>query len=78
MDFHIGFLNKIPVIELFMAVVLIVGAIYYFAVQRKKPWTPVVPPDEDLSGIASAASDGIGRGRPVAAPSRAPVVPSHR
>jgi amino acid transporter len=51
-NFHIGFLNKIPVIELFMAVVLIVGAIYYFTVQVKKPWQPSVPPEEDLSGIA--------------------------
>jgi len=56
MNFHIGFLNKIPAIELFMGVVLIVGAIYYFAAQKKKPWEPVVPPDEDLSGIVSATS----------------------
>lgn len=53
-NFHVGFLNKIPLIELFMATVLIVGAIYYFAAQRKKPWQPVVPPDEDLSGIVPA------------------------
>ncbi len=55
MNFHVSFLNKIPAIELFMGVVLIVGAIYYFAAQVKKPWHPVVPPDEDLSGIAPAA-----------------------
>jgi hypothetical protein len=31
----------------------VVGAIYYFAAQRKKPWTPSVPPgEEDLAGIA--------------------------
>jgi amino acid transporter len=51
-NFHIGFLNKIPLIELFMGVVLIVGAIYYFAAQKKKPWTPSTPPEEDLVGIA--------------------------
>ena len=51
MNFHIAFLNKIPAIELFMGVVLLVGAIYYVAAQRKKPWEPVVPPDEDLTGI---------------------------
>ena len=34
--------------------VLIIGAIYYFAVQRKKPYEAVVAPtDEDLSGIVS-------------------------
>jgi amino acid transporter len=51
-NFHVGFLNKIPLIELFMGVVLIVGAIYYFAAQKKKPWTPSTPPEEDLVGIA--------------------------
>ena len=56
MNFHITFLNKIPAIELFMGVVLIVGAIYYFTAQRNKPWEPVVPPDEDLSGIAPATA----------------------
>ena len=35
--------------------VIIIGAIYYFAVQRKKPFEPVMPPEEeDLSGIAPA------------------------
>ena len=53
-DFKIDFLNKIPLIWLVFAVVLIIGAIYYFAVQRKKPYEAVVAPtDEDLSGIVS-------------------------
>jgi amino acid transporter len=57
LNFHIGFLNKISVIELVFAVVAIVGAIYYFAVQKNKPFVPVRPPDEeDLSGIAPAAT----------------------
>ncbi len=46
-DFKIAFLNKIPVIELIIFVVLAVGAIDYLAAQRKKPFTPVVPPDEE-------------------------------
>jgi amino acid transporter len=54
-NFHVGFLNKIPLIELFMLVVLLVGAIYYFSVQKGKPWESVVPPDEDLSGIVTSA-----------------------
>ena len=56
MNFHISVLNKIPAIELWLGVVLIVGAIYYFTAQKKKPWEPVAPPDEDLSGIAPAAT----------------------
>jgi amino acid transporter len=42
-----GFLNEIPVIELLLAVVLIIGVIYYVGFQKRKPYTPVVVPDED-------------------------------
>jgi len=53
-NFHIAFLNKIPLIELVIAVTFIIGAIYYFGVQRNKPFTPVRPPeDENLEGIAA-------------------------
>jgi amino acid transporter len=52
-DFKIDFLNKIPVIWTVFSLILIGGAIYYFAAQRKKPWEPVVPTGEDLSGIVS-------------------------
>jgi amino acid transporter len=45
-NFHIGFLNKISLIELVIGIVSIVGAIYYFAAQRRKPYEPVVIPDE--------------------------------
>ena len=54
-DFKIGFLNEIPVIWTVFALVIIIGAIYYFAVQRNKPFVPVRPPEEeDLAGIAPA------------------------
>jgi urea carboxylase system permease len=52
-DFKIDFLNEIPIIWLVFSVVLIIGAIYYLAVQRNKPYEAVVPPDEDLAGIVS-------------------------
>lgn len=52
-DFKIGFLNEIPIIWLVFSVVLIIGAIYYLAVQRNKPYEAVVPPDEDLAGVVS-------------------------
>lgn len=51
-DFKIDVLNKIPVIWTVFAAILIAGALYYWLAQRKKPWEPVVPPDEDLAGIA--------------------------
>ncbi len=54
-DFKIGFLNEIPVIWTVFALVSIIGAIYYIAVQRNKPFVPVRPPEEeDLAGIAPA------------------------
>ena len=53
MDFHIGFLNDIPVIELVIGVVVIVGAIYYFAVQREQAVQPVVIPEEEDAGRRS-------------------------
>jgi amino acid transporter len=51
-DFKMDWLNKIPVIWTVFSVILIVGALYYLIAQRRKPWSPTVPPDEDLSGIA--------------------------
>jgi hypothetical protein len=56
-DFKIDFLNKIPVIWTVFSLIAIAGAIYYFAVQKKKPFEPVHPPEEeDLSGIAPATA----------------------
>jgi amino acid transporter len=56
LDFKIGFLNDIPVIWTVFAAILIAGALYYWLAQKKKPWEPVLPPDEDLSGIAPASA----------------------
>jgi amino acid transporter len=51
-NFHVGFLNKISLIELVFAVVFIIGGLYYFTVQRNKPYTAPTQPGEDLAGIA--------------------------
>jgi amino acid transporter len=56
LDFKIDFLNKIPVIWTVFALIFIGGALYYVFAQRKKPWSPTVPPDEDLSEIAPGAT----------------------
>jgi hypothetical protein len=53
-NFGLSFLNKIPVIWTALAVILIVGAIYYFGWQVRKPYEPPVQPEEDLAGIAPA------------------------
>jgi amino acid transporter len=57
-DFKIGFLNDIPVIWTVFGIIIILGAIYYLAVQRNKPYTPVVQPDEDLTGVVPATASG--------------------
>ena len=51
LNFHIDFLNKIPVIWTVFFVIFVAGALYYWLVQKKKPWEPVVPPGEDVSMV---------------------------
>jgi amino acid transporter len=46
LNFHNGFLNHTPVLWTVFGIILLLGAVYYFAVQAGKPFTPVVPPDE--------------------------------
>jgi urea carboxylase system permease len=55
-NFHVGFLNSIPLMELVIGAVIVVGIVYYTLVGRTKEFARVVPPDEDLSGIAPVAS----------------------
>jgi amino acid transporter len=55
LNFHIDALNKIPIIWTVFAAILIAGGLYYWLAQKRKPWEPVVPPGEDLSGIAATA-----------------------
>jgi len=43
---------------LIISVVLIVGAVYFFTVQKKKPFTAVIPPDEDAPLPAPVESEG--------------------
>jgi amino acid transporter len=51
LDFHDGFLNKIPVIWTVFVVIFVAGGLYYWFGQKKKPWAPVVPPGEDVTMI---------------------------
>ena len=50
-NFGIDFLNKIPIMETVTAVILLVGAAYYFGVQRHKPFTAVIPPEEEVEAV---------------------------
>ena len=51
MSFGIDFLNKIPIIELVMVFIFILGVIYYFGFQRAKPQETVVVPEADPAAI---------------------------
>lgn len=48
LNFHNGFLNNTPVLWTVFGVILLLGVGYYFAVQAKRPITPVVAPDEKV------------------------------
>ena len=51
LNFHIDALNKIPIIWTVFVVIFLAGALYYWLAQKKKPWEPVVSPDEDVSMV---------------------------
>ena len=42
LDFHIGFLNKIPILWTVIIVIVLVGAIYYLVAGRNKEFSPVM------------------------------------
>jgi urea carboxylase system permease len=50
---HLGldFLNDIPIIWTVTVLIVGIGAIYYFAVQSKKPFAPVAPPDQAVAPL---------------------------
>jgi len=57
-DFHIDFLNKIPILWTVFLFVVLIGAIYYFAVGRNKEFAPVIAPaGDDAPLIAAAPAD---------------------
>ncbi len=58
LDFHIGFLNKIPILWTVFVVIAVIGAIYYFAVGRTKEFAPVISPSADDPPLVAAAPPG--------------------
>src|SRR5271165_2007236 len=47
LDFHIGFLNDIPILWTVVVVITLIGAIYYLITGRRKDFPPVTTPPED-------------------------------
>jgi len=56
LDFHIGFLNKIPILWSVFIFVLLVGTVYYLAVGRRKDFAPVTAPDDEPIPAAEGAA----------------------
>jgi urea carboxylase system permease len=52
LDFHIGFLNGIPILWMVFAVIALIGAAYYAAAGRNKQFAPVVAPAGDEAPLA--------------------------
>jgi amino acid transporter len=53
LNFHIGFLNKIPILWTVFVVIALIGAIYYLAVGRGKQFAPVRRPEADDAPLVS-------------------------
>jgi amino acid transporter len=47
LDFHIGFLNGIPILWTVLVFIVLVGAIYYLVTGRSKQFAPIVAPEGD-------------------------------
>jgi amino acid transporter len=56
LDFHIDFLNKIPILWTVFVFIVVVGAIYYLAVGRRKEFAPVIAPAGDDAPLVSGAA----------------------
>jgi urea carboxylase system permease len=53
--FHIGFLNKIPILWTVFVFIALVGVLYYLAVAQRKQFAPIVAPAPDDPALAPAA-----------------------
>jgi amino acid transporter len=58
LDFHIDFLNKIPILWTVFVFIVVIGTIYYLAVGRRKEFAPVIAPAGDDAPLVSAAPPG--------------------
>ena len=57
LDFHVDFLNKIPILWTVVVVITLIGAIYYLAVGRTKAFAPVTAPSGDDAPLLAGAPD---------------------
>jgi len=46
LNFHVPFLDGVPVLWTVFGAILLIGIVYYSVVQARKPFTPIVPPED--------------------------------
>jgi urea carboxylase system permease len=46
LNFHVPFLDGVPVLWTVFGAILLIGVVYYSVVQARKPFTPIVPPED--------------------------------
>jgi len=54
LDFHIDFLNRIPILWTVFVFIAVIGVIYYLAVGQRKEFAPVISPSADDPPLVSA------------------------
>jgi hypothetical protein len=54
LDFHIDFLNKIPILWTVFVFIVVIGVIYYLVTGRRKEFAPVISPSADDPPLVSA------------------------
>jgi amino acid transporter len=60
LNFHIGFLNGIPILWTVFVVLAVIGAIYYLAAGQRKEFAPIVAPSPDDPLPATGAAPRVG------------------
>jgi hypothetical protein len=58
LNFHIGFLNKIPILWTVFVVIVVIGVAYYLVAGRRKEFAPVIAPAGDDAPLIQAAPPG--------------------
>jgi len=60
LNFHIGFLNGIPILWTVFVVLAVIGAIYYLAAGQRKEFAPIVAPSPDDPLPATGSAPRVG------------------
>ena len=58
LNFHVGFVNEIPILWTVFVVIAAIGVIYYLAVGRTKEFAPVIAPAGDDQPLVAAGPSG--------------------